>query len=207
MTKRIIIYLTCLVSIVFICSKDAFSMSVHPTRAITYPVRVVVAIDSPEIALKIKGNYSIYALPLIEVLREGKKLRNVTVKPTSSGILMGSEEHKIYGIKIKVDEASDIVINGRKFRGEIDIVRTENLKLIVINHLDIEDYVSGVLYHEVSHRWPMEALKVQAIASRTFAVYKTIESRNKDYDLTSDIYSQVYGGKTSEKFRTNRAVE
>ena len=122
-------------------------------------------------------------------------------------MLMGNEELKIYGIKIKADRVADIYINGRRFRGEMDIIRTEDLKLTVVNHLDIEDYISGVLYHEVSHWWPMEALKVQAIASRTFAIYKSIESGHKDYDLRSDIYSQVYGGKTSEKFRTNRAVQ
>ena len=207
MPKRITIYIICIASVFFISSKDTHAFSARPTREISYPVRVAVMIDVARINLKIKGNYSIYALPLLEPMKEGNGLRNITVKPTHSGILMGSEQFKIYGIKIKADNTADIYVNGRRFRGEMYIIRTEDLKLMVINHLDIEDYISGVLYHEVSHWWPMEALKVQAIASRTFAVYKSIESGHKDYDLRSDIYSQVYGGKTSEKFRTNRAVQ
>lgn len=208
MAKRII-YLVCLSAFFFLYPKVSLSpaISSQPQSSVSYPVRVAVMIDAPEINLKIKGDYYIYALPILEPIKERTTLKNVTIKPSYSGVLMGSEEFKIYGVKIKTDRTADISINGRRFRGEIDIIRTENLKLLVINHLDIEDYISGVLYHEVSHRWPMEALKAQAIAARTFAIYKSLESAGKDYDLRSDIYSQVYGGKTSEKFRTNRAVE
>lgn len=48
---------------------------------------------------------------------------------------------------------------------------------------------------------------MQAIVSRTYAVYEMQENKAKDFDMTSDIYSQVYGGSTSERFRTNRAVD
>jgi len=207
MIKKNIVYLLCLTLFFLVSPKDVFSMSACPTRAISYPIKVAVLIDGPRINLKINGAYSVYALPLFELLKEGHGLKNVTIKPTYSGLLIGEEELKIYGIRIKADSVADIYINGRRFRGEMDIIRTEHLKLTAINRLDIEDYISGVLYHEVSHWWPMEALKVQAIASRTFAIYKSQESAGKDYDLRNDIYSQVYGGKTSEKFRTNRAVE
>ena len=206
MMKRIA-YLTALTLFFFLCFISSPVLSAQSVKTASYPVRVAVIIDASEISLKINGNYSIYSLPLQKLLAEGKTLNNVKIEPTYSGILMGKEQFKIYGIKIKSDSAADIRINGRIFRGEMDIIRTKNLKLLVINHLDIEDYLKGVLYHEVSHWWPAEALKAQAIASRTFAIYKVIESRSKDYDLRSDVYSQVYGGKTSEKYRTNRAVD
>jgi stage II sporulation protein D len=63
------------------------------------------------------------------------------------------------------------------------------------------------LYHEASHYWPDEVLKAQAIICRTYALYQTQENKSKDYDVTSDIYSQVYGGRTSERYRLNRAVQ
>ncbi|MBU4376796.1 MAG: SpoIID/LytB domain-containing protein [Candidatus Omnitrophica bacterium] len=172
----------------------------------SYVVRVAVINDASEVELRVKGRYSIHALPMLEMLREDSNLNKCRIVPTNSGLLMGVEAFNIYGIRIKPIGAATIYVNGRKFRGDIDVVRTEKMKLLVINHVDIEDYVSGVLYHEVSHLWPMEVLKAQAIASRTFAVYKTIESLGRDYDLTNDIYSQVYGGRTSEKYRTSRAV-
>jgi len=205
MAKRII-YLVCLSTLFFLYPKVSPAISSESRSSVSYSVRVAVIIDASEISLKIRGNYSVYALPILEPIKEGKGLNNTIIKPTYSGILIGEKPLNIYGIKIKTSEVAAICINGRRFRGEMDIIRTENLKLLVVNHLDIEDYISGVLYHEASHWWPIETLKAQAIAARTFAIYKSLEAGNKDYDLRSDIYSQVYGGKTSERFRTNKAV-
>jgi stage II sporulation protein D len=71
----------------------------------------------------------------------------------------------------------------------------------------LEEYLYGVMYHEVSPRWPMESLKAQAIAARTFALYQAIQNKDQPFDLRNDIYSQVYGGKTSEKWATNKAID
>ncbi len=193
-------------SIALVSSRAFASPQGTREEKVFYPVRVAVITDASEVNLKIKGHYHISALPLIESLREGSEMKGADIKPTQGGILIGSEPFNVYGVRIKAGGEADVYVNGRKFRGDIDIIRTEKMKILVINHLDIEDYINGVLYHEVSHLWPMEVLKAQAVASRTFAVYKTVESVGKDYDLTSDIYSQVYGGKTSEKYRTGRAV-
>ncbi|MDD5436819.1 MAG: SpoIID/LytB domain-containing protein [Candidatus Omnitrophica bacterium] len=97
-------------------------------------------------------------------------------------------------------------LNGRRFRGKVDVVKKNNGKVMVINSLGLDEYLYGVLYHEVSHRWPMEALKAQAIAARTFALYQIRQSRSQPYDLRNDIYSQVYGGRESEKWATTIAV-
>ena len=99
-------------------------MSSRPTRAVTYPIRVAVITDASQVSLKIKGHYNIYALPLLEMLKEGTGISNVSIKPTHSGIVMGGEPFKIYGIKIKADGDANIYINKRRFRGEIDIIRT-----------------------------------------------------------------------------------
>ena len=77
----------------------------------------------------------------------------------------------------------------------------------MINSLGLEDYVKGILRHEVSDRWPLEVIKAQAVAARSYAVYQIHANKGKEYDLTSDIYSQVYGGKSAERYRTNIAAE
>ena len=101
---------------------------------------------------------------------------------------------------------SSVTINNHRFRGDLVIIRTPTNRLTVVNSVNIEDYIKGVLYHEVSHHWPMEVLKAQAVATRTYALY-SINSLAKDYDVTNDIYSQVYGGRNSERYRTGLAVE
>jgi stage II sporulation protein D len=55
--------------------------------------------------------------------------------------------------------------------------------------------------------WPEDALKAQAVVSRTYAVFKNIENRDYPFALSSDVGSQVYGGKTAENEATSRAVD
>jgi len=76
-----------------------------------------------------------------------------------------------------------------------------------VNNIELEDYIKGILYNEVSHYWPYEVLRAQAVVARTYAVYQMQENKSRDFDVTSDIYSQVYGGSSSERFRTGKAVK
>ena len=105
---------------------------------------------------------------------------------------------------VKKDES--VIVNGTEYRGEADVVKTES-GFDVINRVELEDYLKGVLPREMHHMWPSSALKAQAVASRSFAVYEAIRRKDKEYDLTADTFSQVYGGKGSEKWRATRAVE
>ena len=57
--------------------------------------------------------------------------------------------------------------------------------------LNLEDYIIGVVSGEMPASFEMEALKAQAVASRSYALYKKINTDNT-YDLTSDINNQVY---------------
>lgn len=60
--------------------------------------------------------------------------------------------------------------------------------------LPMETYLAGVIGHEMSPRWPLEALKAQAVAARSYALYRMIESRNdgKPYDVYDSQADQVY---------------
>jgi len=170
-------------------------------------IRVAIIRDVSKITLAIKGPYKIYTLHTDELLHQAEKLSTSKVIPLNSGVKIGNTDFKIYAIKIIPQKDATIYINKRIFRGQIDIIRERNLTLLVINHVNIDDYVKGVLYHEISHKWPMEAIKAQAVASRTFALYKAKINASRDYDLTSDMYSQIYGGRTSEKYKTSKGVD
>ncbi|MEK6727466.1 MAG: SpoIID/LytB domain-containing protein [Candidatus Omnitrophota bacterium] len=168
-------------------------------------VRVAILQDAPSINIKIAGSYEI-ADAKQRILQRGRDLKT-TVTSYKRGILIAGKNFNLEKILIKTINPGIIIINGRTFRGDIQLIKTGGFKLTVINRIGLEDYVQGILYHEASHYWPMEALKAQAIVSRTYAVYQSQENSAKDFDVTSDIYSQVYGGKTSERERTNKAVE
>jgi stage II sporulation protein D len=168
-------------------------------------IRVAVVQNTDSLNLKALGDYEIIDSPKQKILSRGSNLKT-TVTTYKNKILLGNLTTDTAKIFIKVNERGVILINGRKFSGNVELIKKSNDKLLALNYIDLENYIKGILYHEASHYWPMEALKAQAIASRTYAVYQIQQNRSKDYDVTSDIYSQVYGGLTSERFRTNEAV-
>ncbi len=168
-------------------------------------VRVLIMDDKDSVYLSVKDAYKIYAANSDRVLMHGSRIAT-KISGTKDGLMVGAKELKMGGIRITAEGKAKIYVGGRLFRGDVDIVRKDTGKLMVINHIGLDDYLYGVLYHEVSHRWPMEVLKAQAIAARTFALYQARQNKLQPYDLRSDIYSQVYGGSTSERWSTTMAV-
>jgi len=169
-------------------------------------VRVAILKDISRMRLKIDGFFELTDVASGKVFYRGKNL-NTTVLAYKDHVSFGSVKSKARKIFIRTYDPDIIIINGRIFRGDLQLLCNPDASFDIINKIELEDYVKGILYHEVSHYWPQEALKSQAVISRTYAVYEAQRNKGKDYDLKSDIYSQVYGGKTSERYRTNIAVD
>jgi stage II sporulation protein D len=161
--------------------------------------------DAASVSIKIKGFFQVTEASTKKVLYQGRNLKT-TLTTYKDGILLGGRNFKSNKLFISTNDPDVIIIDGRTFRGDIQFIKDNKARLLVVNYIGLEDYVKGIMYHEASHYWPMEALAAQAIVCRTYAVYAVQENRLKDYDVTSDIYSQVYGGRTSERYRTNQAV-
>jgi len=89
------------------------------------------------------------------------------------------------------------------YRGSIE-VRVDGGGVTAINELDLDSYVRGVVAGEMPSSWPLEALKVQAVAARTYA----LATRKTDgaFDQYPDTRSQVYRGVTGESVRSDSAV-
>jgi len=171
-------------------------------------IRVRVESGKDRVLLSVGVPYKIEAINSKNlVLDVGRRIRNAYVTPTESGMKIAGKEFKTYGIRVIPSSDGSIYVDKIRLSGFIDIIRTEKRKLVVINHLDIEKYLYGVIYSEIPYYWPMEALKAQAIAARTFAMHRKEVSKDRDYDVTSDVYSQVYGGISREKWRTTKAVK
>ena len=168
-------------------------------------IRVSIFQDVSSLRLKIKGSYEIIDSTSNKVLNRGKNL-NTTVTVYTDGILLGNTRAKTNKFFIKPYYPESIIINGRTFRGDIQLIKN-NMKLSVINHIDLEDYIKGISVRETSHYWPIDSLKAEMIVFRTFALYKMQENNQKDFDLTSDVYSQVYSGRAAERYRINKAVD
>ncbi|MGX6449966.1 SpoIID/LytB domain-containing protein, partial [Patulibacter sp. S7RM1-6] len=98
--------------------------------------------------------------------------------------------------------AADGVVDGT-FRGRVDVV-PDGDGVLVVNDLDIEDYLRGVVTKESPADWPAAALQAQAIAARTYAVTNAVGGRQ--FDQWPDVRSQVYAGIAGETAAGDRAV-
>jgi stage II sporulation protein D len=93
----------------------------------------------------------------------------------------------------------------RQYRGEMHIWN-EGGRLLAVNHIDLEEYLVGLINHEINSEWPEEAVKAQVVVARTYALYQAGNARDGRYDLESTVQDQVYGGAQTEDWRSARAV-
>ncbi|MCY7392428.1 MAG: SpoIID/LytB domain-containing protein [Leptolyngbyaceae cyanobacterium CAN_BIN12] len=99
-----------------------------------------------------------------------------------------------------------IRVGDRDYRGRMLIVRQEG-RLWAVNYISMQYYLYSVVGSEVSPSWPMEALKAQAVAARSYALTYHIKPVNRQfYDMGADEYYQVYKGIESEASSTRQAV-
>ncbi len=106
-------------------------------------------------------------------------------------------------------ESEEIIkLNGKRYRGKIKISSSGN-SIDIINILNLEDYVKGVLSKEMplgKNGENFEALKALAICVRTYAIQK-IKDGKLYFDIYPDTRDQVYGGVDGESPNSNKAVD
>lgn len=94
----------------------------------------------------------------------------------------------------------------RVYRGYFRFI-LKNEGITIVNHLNMEEYLYGVVPSEMEPTWPAAALEAQAVAARTYAVSNMKAYDSRGFDLLPTVASQVYSGVTAEKPSTNAAVD
>ena len=100
---------------------------------------------------------------------------------------------------------SPVSIFGKRYRGGLKFLKNTS-SITVVNYLNVEEYLMGVIPNEMSPSWNIEALKAQAVAARSFAYSNYSKFTPYGFNLTPDTRSQVYGGYDTENERSNQAV-
>ena len=114
-----------------------------------------------------------------------------------------AKPQQLQGPLVFLPGAEPLRLKGRAYRGELRVV-AEKARLRAINNLGLEAYLYGVVPSEMPHRWPLEALKAQAVAARSYAL---ATRRSGEFDVYSDVRSQVYRGIPEEEDQTNEAID
>ena len=139
----------------------------------------------------------------------GRKIGELTpmaalsARPESGNIVLD----RLQGSEIVVEPTDDgyVWIGDRWYRGKTRLVLNGN-NITAINHVDLEHYLYSVVGAEAVSTWPIEALKAQAVAARSYALYKRKTGANQLYDVDTTISTQVYKGLNTEYVTTHEAV-
>jgi stage II sporulation protein D len=101
-----------------------------------------------------------------------------------------------------------VIVNGRPYRGTIIALR-DRTGVTMVDRLPMETYLIGVVSAEMGRRSPedQEALRAQAVVSRTFALRNLGRWRAQGFDLYATVADQVYGGAATETPEGRAAVE
>lgn len=172
-----------------------------PARA-AETIRVAFVPDVP--AVTISGSPD-----LIFTTLDGRPFADGIKTPV--GILAGIQGLTFQGRPTELREliassaGGDIHLNNLTVGGILHIVLVRD-SLRLINELDVEEYLKGVVPIEISPTWNPEALKIQAIIARTYVLHQRQVNLGKEYDVLATTADQVYGGRGKEHPAANQAV-
>ena len=135
---------------------------------------------------------------------EGKSLAlnfPLTVKRGRTGLSINGRN-----VRSLVATAPDfMLVNGKRYRGIIEVLPADK-GILVVDELDLEDYLVGLINCEISSQWPMESIKAQAVIARSYAIFQREARKYATYHLESSVLDQVYDGCDIEDSRAARGV-
>jgi len=166
------------------------SDQVLPKEATARRIRVAIAVRKQAVTVDAPGAFVFSGDPLPadpSSFEGGRRYRELHL---TSDKLIGS---KAYLAPLGEGE---IRVDGKSYRGSLEVMGDLKATVTVINELSLEEYVMGVLAGEIPQGWPLEALKAQALAARTFAVLNQAgaQKRGSPYDLENTHLYQMYSG-------------
>lgn len=159
-------------------------------------VRVLVMRDVEALRLSVAGAFSLLDEKGHAIPQRNQRLDELEVRAGKGGFVFGPAQLDTRILTLVPALPDTLSVDGCRWRGKLRLVRSEKpLRFDVVNILNLEAYLCGVLAAETPYQhWPAEALRAQAVASRTYAVYSMLSARRdrRPYDLPGDQFGQVY---------------
>jgi hypothetical protein len=142
--------------------------------------------------------------------RNGKVIKKVaanqgmTVYPKGAALSVGTSELP-YAVWVQPEANGFVYVGDRWYRGKVLLV-SQGDSLLAINYINLEEYLYSVVGSEMHANAPIEALKAQAIAARSYALVHMIRPASEWYNLGATQRWQAYKGIANEYNTTHRAV-
>ncbi len=208
--------------LVGLCIAISLCLGSGPQRAEgAQSIRVLLASDVHKMQVRADG-----AVWLTDSSRQGRAIQPVIrITPYAKGFKVngvrmvherltmrtGSQEMTLLLTKssAKIEGTAKPVTDQRvaiPVSGLVHVIR-KGQGFLIINQVDLEEYVKGVVPSEVKSNWHPEMLKAQAVAARTYALYQQMLSAAREYDVSATVQDQVYKGKNGVDAAVERAVD
>lgn len=157
------------------------------------PAAVFAFAREPDVRVKIRSIEPGGSVRLRGVA-DGDVVRDVTIK-NEAGLLRVDGEPAETPRQFEAPPERTIAVEELRYRGELVVAAEPGRpNLLLINRLPMERYLEGVVLSEMSAKFPEEALRSQAVASRSYAAYKVQAMRSRPFDVSDTQMSQVYKG-------------
>ena len=99
-----------------------------------------------------------------------------------------------------------LTCRNKQYRGAIRL-KVSRGKILIINVINIEEYLYGVVGKEMSTGFPLEALKAQSVAARNYTICTLGKHASEGFDLCNGVHCQAYGAVAAEEEDIKQAVD
>lgn len=170
-------------------------------------VRLIEAVDRVTLAATQSPSFTVDSYPSARQLNLGTGTP-VSVSLLPSGWQIGNTNVGSGVMTIVPRYEGTVTVNGKPYRGRYRFVPVGSGRFDVVNDVDVDGYLKGVVSRELYRSWNLETYKAQAIVARTYALYEARTSpAGRHWDLYDDERSQVYGGMEAESPKSREAVD
>ena len=186
----------------------SFGASEHAIRlGLTDSASILSIYSSSPFSLELPSGKRFRVSERVKVKRQGETLllNNRQVSASAVSVQGGDGIYHVNVLARAENSSGPKSKNEWTVRGPVEIKLVPS-GLAVINQIYLETYVAGVVSGEVSPKWPLEALKAQAVAARTYVLYKQVENQQQPFDVFASVQDQVYHGHAARPESVLRAV-
>lgn len=178
---------------------------VTETKKQTAPVvRILLGENQQEVYIKHTGRINVYTLDGSKKYKVSQA-GTIAAKALSGGKVQAGTLQATQPIIIEPVNAQ-LEWNKNTYVGTFYIFPLSNQRFNLVEFIPLENYLQGVLPYEMSPSWPVEALKAQAVAARTYTLKSLENVKTKTFDLYSDVRSQMYKGTGKKYDNVTKAV-
>jgi SpoIID/LytB domain protein len=214
-----IVIFICVFLVLFFCTETkAFAQAMPTIVKVAISNNDFKSVEYNEVSIIATSDYAVYdkktCLPLAKLAATDvlkiKMNQNVFELSVAGKIISkGQNETLVIDCPKGVLGIENLKRHGKQalYHGVFEITPRTNKQnaFFVVNTLDIQSYLKGVVPNEMPVRFGLEALKAQSIAARNYVLTPRTRSF-KEFDVDDSVASQVYFGANTEDTLSNRAV-